>query len=155
MSGAATMPAEKSTSELFERNRVILCHFDSYSALLLFARFGRTLLLPGPAHEGAQPAAAPEDMSAYAPEVVIRAVAERFGLEDAALTSMPQFDAWLESRTGPIRVHLLRVKSFAPPQEQVERAGGKWRPVSELRGIAPFELGYARNIFDIIMGGGS
>ena len=150
----------------FDHNRVILCHFDSYSALLLFARFGRTLLLPEAAPAGAslasdthrqeQLAAGPEP---YAAAAVGGALAERYGFSPQELVCVPQFEEWLstEASSGSpataLRVHLFRINTFAPPKSQIEPYEGQWKPVSELRGVVAHELGFARRVFDIIMGG--
>lgn len=48
------------TSDLLDRNRVILCHFDSYSAALLFARYGSSVLAPTPLPEAASDMPAPD-----------------------------------------------------------------------------------------------
>ena len=141
-------------SDAFDHNRAILCHFDSYSALLLFARFGSSLLLPEPAPEAATGAVQASPTELHDPARVRNALVERYGLTESELLHLPQFEAWLDGTPAPLRVHLFRVKSFSPPAELIERHEGKWKPVSELRGIFPHELGYARRIFELIMGGG-
>lgn len=137
--------------DVFERNQAILCHFDSYSALLLFARFGRTLLAPGAAETSPLESAEASDL--HAPEAVRDALAARYGLVADELVHQPRFSAWLAGPSGPVRVHLFRVNSFSPPKAALEAHEGAWRPVSELRGVAKHELDYARSVFNLIMGG--
>mgnify|MGYP003481449180 CR=1 FL=1 len=61
---------------VLDRNRVILCHFDSYSAALLFARYGSSVLAPTPLPEAASAMPAPEDAGEhYAPAAVLDALA--------------------------------------------------------------------------------
>ena len=118
-------------------SRVILCHFNSYSVMLQLARFGPTILFP-------ELAAAAENGR----DALGRSLAERLVLEPGKLTHEPAFEEWL----GAERVHLFRVRSVEPPGDVLETCGGKWRQLSELRGIAPQDLGFARRVFDLIMG---
>ena len=69
------------TPDLFQHNRVILTHFDSYSAALLFPRWGTTLLWPAALPEAASPMPAPPLIDPiHASEAVRRAVVERCAL---------------------------------------------------------------------------
>jgi hypothetical protein len=140
-------------SSILDRNRVIVCHFDSYSALLLFARFGRTLMLPGPAPESSVKGQPAEPSDAFAVDAVRAMVAERYAFAYDELVPVPELEEWLQTEDGPIRVHLFRLKCFSPPRELIAKHDGAWKPVSELRGISPLDLGYARRIFDLVMGG--
>lgn len=140
-------------ADVFERNRAILCHFDSYSALLLFARFGRTLLAPEAAPEGAAPLASATPGPEHDPGAVRDALAARYGLNAEELQHQARFSAWLDGPSGPVRVHLFRVKTFSPPKDELAAHEGTWKPVSELRGVAKPELDYARTVFNLIMGG--
>jgi len=140
-------------TDVFEHNRVILFHFDSYSALLSFARFGRTMLAPGALPDGAMPSSPREPGPAHAPAPVLAAIAERYGLELSELTPVDDFDAWAYSDSGPVRVHLVRIRTFEPPRALLAAHDGTFKPVSEMRGIPPHELGYAREVFDLVMGG--
>ena len=108
-------------------DRVILCHFNSYSVMLQLARFGSTILLPVPAGG-------------------MGLVAEQLGIAPAELVHLPELGA------DDARVRLYRVQTVDPPIEPLEKLGGKWRQLSELRGLAQSELGHARHVFDLIMG---
>ncbi|HET7538517.1 MAG TPA: hypothetical protein VFK05_01550 [Polyangiaceae bacterium] len=141
-------------SELFAKNRVILSHFDSYSTALVFARFGKTLLAPEALPEGAALAAAPAAVeNIHGGDAVLQATIERYGLSAAELFREAQFDAWLTAGSDRLRIHLLRFKTFLAPAEAIAPHGGVFKPISELRGSAPLELGLVRGVFNLIMGG--
>lgn len=122
------------------QDRVILCHFNSYSVMLQLARFGPTILFPGLPPE------------VQGPEALGHWLSERLALDPRELTHEPAFEAWLGTPPSAARVHLYRVRSVEPPREQLESCEGRWRQLSELRGIARHELDYAKRVFDLIMG---
>jgi len=135
-------------------NRVILSHFDSYSAALVFARFGRTLLLPEPLPPTAVSVAAPEQVAPeHDGDAVLGAIVERYGLNAADIVRMRGFDAWLQSDGGVVRVHLLRFTTFLAPAELITPHGGSFAPISNLRGSARIELELVRQGFNLILGG--
>lgn len=141
--------------DILSANRVILAHFDGYSAALVFARWGRTLLAPQALPESAAPMPAPaESGAAHSAGMVFQATVERYGLNPAELERMDDFDAWMRTDTGPIRIHVLRFTTFAAPAAAIEPHGGVFKPISELRGSAMGELALLRRVFDLIMGGG-
>lgn len=141
---------------LWRTNRVILCHFDSYSTALVFARWpDGSLLSPAPLPATATPIAetvAP--LPQHAAQPLMQAAIARLGLDEAELVYVGDFEAWLDSEDGPIRVHLLRFTTFEAPAHRIEGDGGVFRPISALRGAAPAELSLLRKVFDLIMGGG-
>lgn len=128
------------TTEMLEQGRVILCHFNSYSVMLQFARFGASILFPELPSE------------VQSPESLGRCLAERLGLAPEQLEHDPAFEEWLGTPPDAARVHLFRVRTVEPPAESLELNGGTWRQLSELRGIARHELGYARRVFELNMG---
>jgi hypothetical protein len=148
----SAMPA----SDLFTANRVILCHFDSYSTALVFARWpDRSLLWPAPLPEGASLMPPPADVAtAHDGAVVMAAAIADIGLPGDDLVRVGEFDAWFSSPTGPVRVHLLRFTTFDAPPGVLAAHEGSFKPISELRTAAPVELGMLRQVFDLIMGGG-
>lgn len=139
---------------LLSRNRVILSHFDSYSAALMFARWGKTLLLPEPLPESVAPMQAPVEVdAAYAGDAVMHAAIERYGLKASELTRMNDFDAWLQTAAEPIRIHVLRFNTFEAPTLAIEPHGGVFKSISELRGAAMVELTLLRQVFNLLVGG--
>ena len=143
------------TSDLLDRNRVILCHFDSYSAALLFARYGNSVLAPTPLPEAASDMPAPDDASdQHAPAAVLAALTEKYGIDPAQLRLDEDFDAWLSSASGPIRIHLARFTTFEAPCEAIAPHGGAFKPISQMRGLPTTELNLLRQVFNLIMGGG-
>ncbi|MBI3382194.1 hypothetical protein [Aquabacterium sp.] len=142
--------------DILARNRVILCHFDSYSTALLFARWGgSTLLWPEALPESAKPMAPPEAM---APEqdaqVVKQAVVDRYGLNPAELLHLGDFNHWAQTDAGPVRIHLLRFDTFEAPKAAIAEHGGVFKAISELRGSNMAELLLLREVFNLIVGAG-
>ena len=144
-----------SDADLFTRNRVILCHFDSYSTALLFARFGNTLLAPDALPEGAAITTVPAaGADGYAGNRVVQAMIARYSLKPADVLRDSVYDAWLQAERGPpIRVHLLRFQTFLAPAEVIEPHGGVFFPISALRGASRVELALIRGVFNLIVGG--
>jgi hypothetical protein len=143
------------TLNILERNRVILCHFDSYSTALVFARYGSSILAPSPLPESAAPMSAPGDVTEqHEPGAVLAALVAQFGLDPAKLNPDDDFQAWMASDSGPIRIHLVRFATLDAPKEAIEPLGGVFKPISEMRGMPMIELNLMRQIFNQIMGGG-
>jgi hypothetical protein len=141
------------TSDLLDRNRVILCHFDSYSAALLFARYGSSVLAPSPLPEAARDMPAPDDDSEqHAPDAVLNALAAKYGLNAAQLKMDDDFQAWRTGDTGPIRIHLARFTGLDAPHAAIEPLGGAFKPISQMRGMPVTELDLMRQVFNLIMG---
>lgn len=137
-------------------NRVILAHFDSYSTALVFARWGRTMLLPQALPESATPMAEPP--AAIGPEhdaaAVKQAVVERYGLNPDELMHASDFNHWAQTDDGPVRIHLLRFTTFDAPKAAIAAHDGVFKPISELRGSAMNELMLLREVFNLIIGAG-
>lgn len=141
--------------DILDRNRVILCHFDSYSAALLFARYGSSVLAPTPLPEAASAMPAPDDAGVpYAPAAVLDALAAKYGLDAARLKIDDGFQAWLSDDNGPIRIHLARFTGLDAPHAAIEPLGGAFKPISQMRGMPTTELNLMRQVFNLIMGGG-
>lgn len=141
------------TSDILDRNRVILCHFDSYSAALLFARYGSSVLAPSPLSEAASDMPAPDDAGEhYAPAAVLDALATKYGLDAAQLKMDDGFQAWLSDDDRPIRIHLARFTTFEAPGEAIAPLGGAFKPISQMRGMPTTELNLMRQVFNLIMG---
>ncbi len=139
--------------DILGNNRALLTHFDSYSAALLFARWGKTLLAPAALPEGATLMDAPEvSDEKHAPEAVRAAIAKQLNLNPAELNIDTQFNHWFQTAVGPVRVHLLRFNTFEAPKQAIAGTGGGFKPISELRGGAREELGLAREVFNLTLG---
>lgn len=139
---------------LLDRNRIILCHFDSYSTALLFARYGDSVLAPTPLPEAASAIPAPSDADQHEPGAVLDALAALHGLDPMQLKIDDGFQAWMASDTGPIRIHLARFTDLDAPHEAIEPLGGAFKPISQMRGMPMTELNLMRQVFNLIMGGG-
>lgn len=137
-----------------EHNRVILCHFDSYSCALNFARYGGSVLAPAPLPEATSdmppPAKAGER---HAPAEVLDALVAKYGLDPAQLKIDDDFEAWLSSDKGPIRIHLARFTGLDAPHAAIEPLGGVFKPISQMRGMPMTELNLMRKVFNLIIGG--
>jgi hypothetical protein len=141
------------TANILERNRVILCHFDSYSAALNFARYGDSVLAPTPLPQTASDLPAPDEAGEqYTPAAVLDALVAKHGLNPAELKIDDDFEAWLADDIGPIRVHLVRFTTFEAPHEAIEPLGGVFKPISQMRGMPPLELNLMRQVFNLIIG---
>ena len=139
----------------FEHNRVILCHFDSYSTALVFARYGASILASAPLPESAAPMPAPGDISEqHAQAGVLDMLVAQFGLDPAKVSLDEDFQAWMTSASGPIRIHLVRFTTLDAPPQAIEPLGGVFKSISEMRGMPMLELNLMRQVFDQIMGGG-
>lgn len=139
--------------DILDRNRVILSHFDSYSAALLFARFGNSVLAPTPLPEAASDMPAPDGASQHhTPAAVLNALTAKYGIDPAQLRLDEDFDAWLSSASGPIRIHLARFTTFEAPGEAIAPHGGAFKPISQMRGLPTTELNLLRQVFNLIMG---
>jgi hypothetical protein len=145
----------ESTDTLMARNRAILCHFDSYSTALLFARWGQTMLWPQPLPASSSPMAAPATVApVYKGEPVRQHVAATLGLNEKELIHMDEYQQWIQAEDGPIRIQLLRFTTFEAPKAQIDALGAVFKPISELRGGAMSELVLLREVFNLIVAGG-
>ena len=142
------MPA----SGLLERNRLIFCHFDSYSTALRFARINDSVMLPGPLPENASMDAAPTDIG-DTPTDVLHAVLEKLNINFSQIELDDSFEAWLSTDTGPIRIHVARFTTLEAPYEAIASNGGDFKSISELRRLPMTELTLLRQVFDLVMGG--
>ena len=140
---------------ILDSNRVILCHFDSYSTALLFARYGSGVLAPAPLPEAASAMPVHEDATErHTPGAVLDALVVQYGLDATQLRLDDDFQAWMSSDRGPIRIHLARFTTFDAPRQAIEPHGGVFKPISEMRGLPMIELNLLRQVFNLIMGGG-
>lgn len=140
---------------IFDLNRVILCHFDSYSAALVFARYGASVLAPAPLPEDASTIPAPGDISEqYNPGAVLDAMVIQHRLDPTQLALDDGLQAWISSDSGPIRIHLVRFTTIDAPRQAIEPLGGVFKPISDMRGLPMIELNLMRHAFNLIMEGG-
>lgn len=142
------------TTNLLEHNRVILCHFDSYSCALNFARYDDSILAPAPLSSHARAMDAPATATAHHEAgPVLDALAAKYGLDAAQLRIDDEFEAWLADNSHPVRVHLIRFTALDAPHAAIEPLGGVFKPISQMRGMPPIELNLMRRVFNLIMGG--
>jgi hypothetical protein len=136
-------------------NRLILCHYDTYSSALLFARFGSSVLAPAPLPEGAAAmSGAGVTGIQYEPATAVAALNSKFSLDAFPLSVVDGFEEWVGTDAGdPIRIHLARFTSFEAPREAIEPHGGVFKPISEMRGTPMIELNFLRTAFNLMMGG--
>ena len=139
---------------LFDHNRVILSHYDSYSAALVFARYGSSILATTPLPQSAAPMPAPGDATElHDPGAVLAAIVAQAGLDPAQLRLDVGFQDWMSSDSGPIRLHLVRFTTLDTPRQAIEPLGGVFKSISEMRGLPMIELNLMRQIFNLTMGG--
>lgn len=146
-----------STPDILAKNRVILTHFDSYSTALLFPLWeNKSLLWPQALPEGAAPMIAPATpLAGHEPDAIMQAVVERCGFNPEELVYVSEFQHWAQTEDGPVQIHLLRFTTPDAPKPAIEALGGVFKPMSMLRGSAMSELLLLREVFNLIVGGGS
>lgn len=139
-----------STNDLLARNRVILCHFDSYSHALLFPRWAHGMLWPQALPAGAEPMAAPvEPLAGFEGGPLKQALVEATGLNPDELEETEGFVAWFLAPDGPLRVHLLHFTTPDAPKPAIEALGGRFMAMSQLRGTDMTELLLLRQAFGL------
>ena len=139
---------------LFDHNRVILSHYDSYSTALVFARYGASILASTPLPQSAAPMPAPGDATElHDPGAVLATIVAQAGLDPAQLRLDEDFQEWMSSDSGPIRIHLVRFTALDTPRQAIEPLGGVFKSISEMRGLPMIELNLMRQIFNLTMGG--
>jgi len=140
------------TADLLERNRLIFCHFDSYSTALRFVRINDSVILPAPLPENTSMVAAPAE-TVDTPTDVLHAVLEKLNINPSQIDLDDGFEAWLSTDTGPIQIHLARFTTFEAPHEAIAPHDGVFKPISELRRLPMTELALLRQAFNLILGG--
>lgn len=136
-------------------NRVILAHYDRYSAALLFARWADgSLLWPAPLPEPAEPMPAPPVAGPiHDGEAVRQTIITRCGLNGGELVHVGEFIHWAQTEAGPVRIHLLRFTTPDAPKALIEAQGARFHHLAQLRGAAMSELMLLREVFNLIVGG--
>jgi hypothetical protein len=148
------MASSDPSSDLLARNRVILMHFDTYSASLSFVCWDdSTMFWPDALPDwSATPAPADAASAAYDGEAVRQALIARYGFNPAELVRIGGFDHWAQTESGPVRIHLLRFTTFQAPKALLEACDGSFRPLPELRGADKQELLVLREAFGLFIG---
>ena len=153
-----TTPANltpRAPTDLFVHNRVILTHFDSYSAALLFPRWDQTLLWPSALPGDAVPMRSPAVITPeYSGQAVRQAVIDCCGFDPDTLERVQEFNHWASTENGPVRIHLLRFTTRDAPKAAIEALGGEFKPISLLRSSAMRELVLLREVFNLIVSAG-
>ena len=142
-------------SDLFTHNRVILTHFDSYSAALLFPRWEQTLLWPAALPANATPMRSPAVITPeFSGQTVKQAVVDVCGFDPDTLERVNEFNHWAQTEDGPVRIHLLRFTTRDAPKAAIDALGGEFKPISLLRSSAMSELVLLREVFNLIVSAG-
>lgn len=144
-----------SAADITPFNRVILAHYDSYSAALLFARWAESSLLwPESLPESAMAIPAPQAAGpAHDGEAVRQALIEHCGLNGDEVVHVGEFAHWAQTDAGPVRIHLLRFITPDAPKALIEALGARFHHLAQLRGAAMSELLLLREAFNLIVGG--
>lgn len=147
-------PADMASPDLLVRNRVILMHFDTYSAALSFVRWDDTVLWPDALPDwSATPAPADAASATYDGEAVWQALVDRYSFKPGDLARVGAFDHWAQTESGPVRIHLLRFTPFEAPKALLEACDGSFRQLPELRNADKQELSLLREVFNLYVGG--
>ncbi len=141
--------------DTFIHNRVILTHFDTYSAALLFPLWEQTLLWPAALPPSATPMRSPAVISPeFSGQAVKQAMVELCGFKPETLERVNEFNHWAQTDNGPVRIHLLRFTTRDAPKAAIDALGGVFKPISLLRSSAMSELVLLREVFNLIVGAG-
>lgn len=140
-------------NELPSDLRLLLVHKQKTSARLRFLRFphGLTAFAPLPAASSL----ADEDDSAavaYHPNAWLRQAEARLGLEAGSLRAEPEFNATVQTPSGPVTVQLASFETVDPPFAAAESLGGRFVAITEARGGTPVELALLRRAYTVILG---
>jgi hypothetical protein len=148
------MASSDPSSALLARNRVILMHFDTYSASLSFVRWDdSTVLWPDELPDWSKtPAPADAVGATFDGEAVRQALIERYSFKPGELVRVSNFDSWAQTESGPVRIHLLRFTTFQAPKELLEACDGSFLNLPELRGADKQELQLLREAFGLFIG---
>lgn len=144
-----------SAADITPFNRVILAHYDSYSAALLFARWADgSLLWPEALPESAMAMPAPQAAGpAHDGEAVRQVLIERCDLNGGEVVHVGEFAHWAQTDAGLVRIHLLRFTTPDAPKALIEALGARFHHLAQLRGAAMSELLLLREAFNLIVGG--
>jgi hypothetical protein len=150
------MASSDLSSDLLARNRMILMHFDTYSASLSFVRWDdSTMLWPDALPDWSEtPAPADAASAAYDGEAVRQALIARYKFNPAELVRIGGFDRWAQTESGPVRIHLMQFTTFQAPKALLEACDGSFQNLPELRGADKQELLLLREVFNLFIGGG-
>jgi hypothetical protein len=140
--------------DLLARNRVILMHFDSYSAALVFVRWDdSTMLWPDALPDWSQtPAPADAASATYDGEAVRQALIARYSFNPGEVVRDSRFDYWAQTESGPVRIHLLRFTTREAPKALLEACDGSFRDLPQLRAADKQELLLLREAFNLFSG---
>jgi hypothetical protein len=144
--------------DLLARNRVILMHFDTYSAALLFVRWDdSTMLWPDALPDEWSETPPPSDAASatYDGDGVRQALIDRYSFKPAELVRISNFDHWAQTESGPVRIHLLRFTTFQAPKALLEACDGSFQDLPQLRRADKQELLLLREVFNLFIGGSS
>lgn len=148
-------PIAMTPTDIFVHNRVILTHFDTYSAALLFPRWDQTLLWPAALPASATPMRSPAVINPeFSGPVVRQAVIDCCGFDPDTLERVNEFNHWADTEDGPVRIHLLRFTTRDAPKAAIDALGGEFKPISLLRSSAMSELVLLREVFNLIVSAG-
>ena len=139
-------------TDIFDHNRVILCHFDSYSTASLFARYGTSVLAPAPCRKAPAPMqhrpTSPNNMHDAVMEALIARMASPDRIDSRRW--LPRMD---DQRRGPHPYPSRSLYNLRCPAHGIEPHGGVFKPISDMRGTPMIELNLLRRAFDLVMSG--
>lgn len=123
---------------------LILCHKQSTSARLRFVRFDDSVITArlGSADAGAQ----------SHPGGLLVQASERTGLASGDLRLDAEFAAEMLAPAGSASVHLAEITTIDPPFETLERAGGRFITLTEIKGIPDTEREMLRLVYEHMIG---
>jgi hypothetical protein len=134
-------------------HRLLFFHKQKTSARTRFLRLpqGVVAFSPLPADAELRPDAAPAAADA-APAALLAEALQRFELAAGQLRVEEEFFALVDTPAGAVRVWLIEFTTLDPPFAAVERAGARFIPITEARGLPAIELALLARAYEVLIG---
>lgn len=134
--------------------RLLLMHKQRTSARLRFLRLshGVCLFAPLPALSVLEDETVPAPPVAHHPSAWLRVVAGRLGLDAGCLKPEPEFQATVQTPSGPVAVQLVALETVDPPFTAAAALGGQFVAITEARGCPRVELDLLRRAYAVALG---
>ncbi len=141
-----------------EFERVIFIHKHPTSARTRFLQFkDRTVCGFSPLPKLSQMLAYEEDdrkpTVAMHPAVIKRCATQQLALPENAVELVPQYNMWVDTPGGAIRIHLVSFSAIDPPFAAAEAIGGNFIDLIEARNLPETELLLLRKAYEVLLGG--
>lgn len=134
--------------------RLLLVHKQRTSARVRFLRFphGVCLFSPLPAQSRLDDEDAPPPPVSHHPNAWLRTAAEWLGVPAEQLKPELEFQATVQTPSGPVAVQLVALDMVDPPFAAAAALGGQFVAITEARGCPPVDLELLRRAYAVVLG---